>query len=215
MTTNRKHLIEDLAADLAPTRRAGRIGPATGGWLAAATGATLLLTALVQPFRAGAIDQLLAHPRFLVESLAGALAILALAYGAFRSAIPAPGTARRWTIAALALLAGWLGFYLFGLVSPALEASMSGKRDGLCRIETLLYGLPALVAGLYLLRRLWPLHGARSGLLIGLAAGMIPALTMQFACMYIPAHILSHHVLPGLAVGAIGLVLGRAALKPN
>jgi hypothetical protein len=32
---------------------------------------------------------------------------------------------------------------------------------------------------------------------------MIPALYMQLACMYMPAHILTLHILPGLLVAAI------------
>ena len=215
MSRNRNRLIEDLAADLRPTPRPGRVVPWTAAWLLVVTGATLLVTALVQPFRAGALGQLVAEPRFMVESLAGVAAIVALTIGAFKSAIPDPGRARRWTIATLLLLAVWLSFYLVGLVSPALEPTMSGKRDDWCRWETLVYGCVALGAGLLLLRRLWPLHGARSGLLIGLAAGMIQALTMQFACMYVPSHILTHHVLPGLLVGVAGLLIGRWWLKPR
>ena len=44
-------------------------------------------------------------------------------------------------------------------------------------------------------------------MLLALAAGMIPALFMQVACMYDPSHILLLHILPGLS-----MVLGAAAL---
>ena len=86
---------------------------------------------------------------------------------------------------------------------------MINKREFLCYVETILYGLPSLVIGIYLIGRLWPLHGASTGLIIGLAAGATPALIMQFACMYIPLHIITHHLLPGLLLGIVGLFAGK------
>jgi hypothetical protein len=44
---------------------------------------------------------------------------------------------------------------------------------------------------------------------IGLAAGMLPALYMQLACMYEPSHILGYHILPGLLM--VGAAAGIAA----
>jgi hypothetical protein len=43
----------------------------------------------------------------------------------------------------------------------------------------------------------------------GLAAGLIPALYMQIACMYDPGHILLFHILPGLSVALATLVCLR------
>jgi hypothetical protein len=42
---------------------------------------------------------------------------------------------------------------------------------------------------------------------ISLAAGMLPALYMQLACMYEPSHILAFHIFPGLL-----MVLAGAAI---
>jgi len=36
---------------------------------------------------------------------------------------------------------------------------------------------------------------------------MMPALYMQLACMYEPAHILSFHILPGLMMVGVGAVI--------
>jgi hypothetical protein len=49
--------------------------------------------------------------------------------------------------------------------------------------------------------------------MIGLAAGATPALIMQFACMYVPVHIITHHLLPGLMLGVIGLIAGKYFLS--
>ena len=52
-------------------------------------------------------------------------------------------------------------------------------------------------------------------MLLGLASSAVPALLMQFACMYEPAHIFKYHLLPGLSVGAIGAIAGWFWLRPN
>jgi hypothetical protein len=114
----------------------------------------------------------------------------------------------------LLLLVAWIGMYVFGVFDPALEPSMAGKREH-CWIEAFIYGAPGLALGCYALRRLWPLHGAWSGALLGLAAGAIPALIMQFACMYAPLHIIVFHLLPGLALGAVGAAVGTIVLRPR
>lgn len=212
MNEQRQELINRLAADLRPVQRPGRIGRAAAVWLIAGTIAAVLLIALLGPFRAGSANQLFSAPRFALEALLGALAVIVLCVNAFRAALPAPGGSHRWLLPATALLLLWLALMLVGLWSPALPPSMAGKRPH-CLYETLLIGLPLLGAGLFALRRLWPLHGAASGLMIGLAAGLIPALVMQFACMYDPAHGLLAHILPGLAVGAVGSICGFFLLR--
>ncbi len=83
---------------------------------------------------------------------------------------------------------------------------MLGKRPH-CFVETLFYALPPLVLGCYLTRRLFPLRPLRTAMAVGLAAGMLPALYMQLACMYIPDHILKFHIAPGLGVAAVAVPL--------
>ncbi len=89
---------------------------------------------------------------------------------------------------------------------------MAGKRS-YCFVEPLLFGLPGLLIGVMALRRLWPLHGVFTGAVLGLAAGAMPALVMQFACMYIPQHIIVFHLLPGIALAGIGMLLGALLLR--
>jgi hypothetical protein len=96
-----------------------------------------------------------------------------------------------------------------GLVSPVLEPSMLGKRDH-CFIETLVFALPPTVLALFLVYRLFPLRPVYGAALVCLAAGMMPALYMQIACMYAPVHILQMHIFPGLLVmvaGTLGMRL--------
>lgn len=89
---------------------------------------------------------------------------------------------------------------------------MLGKR-ALCYLEVLLLSLPPLVIGLALCRSLYPLRGWATGALLGAAAGMIPGIVMQMACMYIVPHGLTHHVLPIAGSVAVGAALGALVLR--
>lgn len=204
-------LIGQLASELKP------VTPVTGTcarsllWLALSTVFALLAIHWYGPIRPGAIQQLLTHPRFLLEILLGSATIVVLALAGFRAAIPASSTPRL-AYAGLVMLALWLASYLVGIISPALEPSMLGKREH-CVIETFVYGLPPALLGIVVCARLYPLDPAAMALRVGLAAGLIPALYMQLACMYDPVHALTLHMFPGILVGlgCAGLVwlLGR------
>lgn len=207
----RSDLIQQLADELrpAPRVRAPRhlaMLWGVGAWLFV-VGATIA----VQPLRPGVLDQLLDSPRFAGETLFGLLAGGLAVWVAF--AVGAPGRSQRRSIAlALGGLALWAGLYVYGLVSPALEPSMLGKRQ-LCFLEVLLYGVPSLAVGLLLLRRLAPLERWSAGLVMGAAAGAMPALLMELACMYVPSHILSHHLGPVLGLALLGALAGPALLR--
>jgi hypothetical protein len=214
MKPTREELIATLMADAAPVARPGRIGHRLAGWLAAAAAIALLAIALDAPLHAARWHALVTAPAVLVQAVLGAAAIVALARGAFRLAIPsphAPWKILRWP----ALLLGcWLAVAVLDVVHPALTPALLGKRAH-CLVETLYAGLPGFFLGWIALTRLWPLHGAWSGALLGLACGALPALAMLFLCMYDPRHHLFFHLLPGLAPGLVGALLGRWLLRPR
>jgi hypothetical protein len=193
--------ISDVAA-VSPTPRVNTLGIA---WFVLSAVYVVVATHIFGPARTGAFSQLATEPRFLMESLLGAVAILWTSLLAFRAAIPAALT-RQFAAVGFVLMALWLAQYLIGLVSPALEPSMLGKR-GHCYYETMIYALPPILVGVFLIRRLYALRFVRTVMSLSLAAGMLPALYMQLACMYEPAHILSLHILPGLL-----MVLAGAAI---
>ncbi len=206
-----RQLIDSLVADLEPRRRAPRPWLIALAWVLPAALFVVAVTGLAGPLRPTALSQLASEPRFLLETLLGAAAIGAAAVVAFYSAVPG-ALPRTGYAAALGLMGLWLLNYVVGLAYPALESSMLGKRDH-CVLESFIYGVPPLVAALLLLRRLYPLQPLRSAALAGLVAGMLPALYMQIACMYAPAHILQFHILPGMIVALVApllmLALGR------
>jgi hypothetical protein len=151
------------------------------------------------------LHQLSSEPRFLAETAWGLLAISITAVVAFRAAIPGALNIR-FARLATALMAIWLASYVVGLYSPALEPSMLGKRPH-CFWETLVYAVPPVLVALVMMRRLYPLQPVQTAMVFGLVSGMIPALYMQIACMYIPAHILQFHVLPGMLVSLVGAAI--------
>lgn len=204
---NRDELLDSLASGLAPVSPAPDLRVLAFFWLVVSATYVVLVTHLLGPIRPNAMAQLQSEPRFMVEMLVGTCAAIGLAVIAFHSALPA---ALSRTLVVLVSLLGalWLGDFVFGLMSPALEPSMLGKRDQ-CFIETFVYALPALLALLYWQRRLYTLQPGKAAVMAGLSAGILPALYMQIACMYQPAHILAFHVGPALAVAAVAPLLLR------
>lgn len=212
MNKNRDDLISELSHNLTSTRRAGRTVDLFIYWLLFNFITSLFFVTSTGSFREGSFRQAYESSQFLLESLVGLLAIVLLGVTAIRSGIPSNISRMKRNTPALLLLFIWLAFYVVGIWWPALEPTTLGKREFPCYLETMLYGLPSLVIGLYFIGRLYSLNGAWSGLMIGLAAGATPALIMQFACMYIPIHIITHHLIPGLTLGLIGMFVGRLYL---
>ncbi len=210
MTEDREHLIKRLTRDLQPVRMP--LSPVRAGllwWISTwvfVTGIAFVL----EPPRSGALIQAATHGQFLLESVLGLVAALVIAVFAFGDSIPA--NARRAELqVGLVLAAAWILAYVIGLEYPALTPSMAGKRPH-CFLEIFVYAVPVSLAGIYLCRRYYVLAPVRTTALISLAAAMVPALLMQFACMYDPAHILSHHILPIPMVVAAAIVVHRLVL---
>jgi hypothetical protein len=210
MNERREELIADLVSDLKPVRRAGRVGAATGLWLAIATAYSVLVLYATGPWRAGALAALATEPLFGVETLLGAAAIVLLARATLRLAIPGADLTRELMWPAM-LLAAWIGIYVMGLEYPAHSVSMLGKREH-CVWQTVLFSLPSLALMIGAARRYFPLWPRTTGFVAGTAAAAIPAALMQFACMYAPSHILTHHIGPIVVVALLGAAIGRFAL---
>jgi len=202
---NHEELITRLSEDLEPVAPAPDVNRLGMSWFLVSALFVVAITNLALPIRPGAYSQLAAEPRFLIETLLGVAAIAWTSLLAFRAAVPA-ALSRPFAMVGLALMVLWLAQYVVGLVSPALEPSELGKRP-FCYLETMVYSLPLIVAALYLVRRLYPLRFTRTAMAFSLAAGMIPALYMQLACMYKATHILTFHILPGLFMVLVGAAI--------
>jgi len=198
-------LIANLSRDLAPVSPAPNVNLLAMGWILLSAIFVVIVTHLYGPIRPGAFSQLATEPRFLLESLLGLAAIFWTSLLAFRAAIPGALT-KKFAATGVILMALWLAQYVIGLFSPALDPSVLGKRNH-CFIETMIYSLPPIMIGLFLIRRLYPLQFVKNAMFIGLAAAMLPALYMQLACMYEPSHILAFHIIPGLVMVPAGAAI--------
>lgn len=211
MNPDTDKLIASLSSGLQPVRTPPRAEIIALLWLVASAGFVIGITHWLGPIRSNALTQLATEPRFLLETLLGVAAISFMAIMAFRTAVPGAASGRGLCLGA-ALMVLWLANYLVNLAYPALEPSMLGKRDH-CVFETMIFALPPAVLALLLSRRLYPLKPVQSASLFCLTAGMMPALYMQIACMYMPLHILQMHILPGLLVMVAGAVCAWAATR--
>ena len=208
-----EQLIDKLSRDLTPVAPVRNVNLTGLAWLVASAVFVMAVTQAVDPVRPGVFGQFAENPRFLLETLLGVAAIAWIGLVAFRSAVPGE-LGRKFAVAGFALLALWLAQYVVGLVSPALQPSEWGKRP-FCYLETMAYSVPPILAAVFIARRLFPLNYRRTAMLLALAAGMIPALFMQLACMYVPSHILLFHILPGLAMVLAGAALAARWRLPR
>jgi len=208
MKEQHRNLISDLSRDLAPVSSPTKINRLAMAWFLLSACYVILVTDLIDPIRLGALTQLVTEPRFLLETMLGVAATLWISLLAFRSSVPA-ALNKQFAATGFVPLALWLAQYARGLFSPALKPSTLGERPH-CWLETMLYAVPVILAGLYFVRRFYPLRPVRTAMSIGLVAGMLPALYMQIACMYNPVHILAFHILPGLLM--VGVGAGIAAI---
>jgi hypothetical protein len=211
MTADRENLIEDLVADLKPVHRPGRIRRPLIAWLVIAIVYGAVIVTTTGPLRDGAVHNLVASPPFALETLLAMLAIVSLAHATLRTAIPGEAGPAKLLLWPLLFVGAWVAIYIAGVWHPAHPVSMLGKRDH-CVWQTVLFSLPSLGLLLWMARGLLPLWPRTTAMLAGAASAAIPGALMQFACMYAPGHILTHHIGPIFITAAIGGIAGRLVL---
>jgi hypothetical protein len=212
MTRRREDLIRELATTPAVTPGAGAIEPRALRWLALATVIALFAIVWREPLREASLARLLAEPREALGVGLGLLATLSAGLAAFRSGVPSPTSPLRHALWPLLFGTAWIGLLALGTLGGD-DIATAERTRALCWLEVFVYGVPGLWLGLVAVRRLWPLHGAWSGALLGFAAGAIPALIMELACVNEPGHSLAYHVAPGLALAAAGALVGSRVLR--
>lgn len=208
---HRDEIVERLAADLQPTHRLSS-SAAIVLWLVLSWLFVIIVTFATGDLRPGFSVQLLHSPRFLIECLLGfGVGVFAIRT-AVLLALPGRTNWRRAVPGALGMVALWAVVYVYGLVDPALEPSMVGKRPH-CFSETLMFSSIPIALGLLLIARRTSIHRGWTGVLLGVSAASLPALMMQIACMYDPKHILLLHLMPVGIMGIIGGILGKIILR--
>jgi hypothetical protein len=207
----RNDLIQDLVADLKPVAHAGRIGRPALAWLAMASVYCSIATLITGPLRPDAFRHLLEFPWFALETLVAVATVTSLAVATLRLAIPSERHALARLALPLSLSAVWIAFYVVGLWAPAHPVSMIGQRAH-CVLQAFFFSLPSFGLLLLFARRFMPLWPRTTGAVAGAAAAAIPAAWMQFACMYVPSHILMEHIGPMFLFAALGALIGPAVL---
>jgi len=208
----REQLIEDLSADLKPVRSPGHTRRQAVLWLSIATLYSTTVILATGPLREGALGNLIELPWFALETLVAAAAIVALTATTLRLSIPDPRHPLLRALPALAIAFLWAGFYVVGFWYPAHPVSDLGVRDH-CVLQGLFFSFPSMALLLYYARSLMPLWPRATGALAGAAAGAIPGAWMQLACMYMPSHILTHHLGTIVMLAGIGALVGPLALR--
>ncbi|MCR9097124.1 MAG: DUF1109 domain-containing protein [bacterium] len=198
--------VDALVADLRVVEPAPSLRTATAEWVGLGVLATSLALLALGAFRDGALADL-QTPRVALEFLFGVATLVALARAGLEAGVPGSPPLLRLVAPAVALGVVWLGVALGPIPLHGPDPSMVGKRAH-CFLEGLAITLLPAAWGLRAIRRRSLGAGALGGALIGLAAGALPAVAMQLACMYDPEHALHFHFTPMLVGGGIAALLG-------
>ena len=198
----RSDFVSALVADLRAVSPAPPVRRALTVWTLGAIALTATATLVLGPLREHALSDL-TTPRLSLEFLFGTATLLSLTVAALEAGVPGSPRFLRSGLPGLSLVFAlcWLAIAIgpFALAGP--EPSMLGKREH-CFLEGLAIGLLPAILGLHMIRGRSLRAGALTGALIGAAAGTLPALAMQIACMYEPNHALHFHFTP-ILVGAV------------
>jgi hypothetical protein len=212
MTESRDDLIKGLVASLRPVTTPGDTKRPLAWWLATAGAYGVAIVLATGGWRAGALASLRTSGDLVIETLLGIAAIAMLAHAALRSAVPDAESEWRRFSWPLAILGAWAAFHLLGLWQTNGPPSMLGKREH-CFWQGLLFALPSFALLLWWVRGLMPLRPRISAAAAGAAAAALPALLMQFACMYDPLHALSYHMTPIAALAVAGASIGHIVME--
>lgn len=203
---DRVDFVDALVADLRAVEPAPSLTTAAAAWIGFGVGLTAIAVLALGALREGALLDL-QTPRLALEFLFGLATLVALVRAALEAGVPGSPPPLRLVAPALVFGLLWLGVALGPVPLHGPDASMIGKREH-CFLEGLAITLLPAALGLRAIRRRSLGAGALGGALIGLAAGALPALAMQLACMYDPEHALDFHFTPMLVGAGVAAMLG-------
>jgi hypothetical protein len=202
--------LDALARDLTPVEPASSLRRTAATWFCGSALFVAFAMLALGPLRSGFKGDL-GTLRLLSELALGSAAAIALLVAGLELGVPGAPKARQLLTPAILLSAGFIGLTLFADGIPGPVSSMVGKRAH-CFLEGLALALPPYVLALSRLRRRILFHRAICGAAVGAASAMIPALFMQIACMYEPAHAMSLHFPPILIVALLGAAVANRIL---
>lgn len=201
MSKETRLLIEELSRDFSP--KSARLLPPNRLvllWFSFFISITLLLMTWRAPFRSNVLEQLSTSPHFVFELLTGIVACICLTVGTIQGSVP--GSSRIVGRIGILVAVLWVASIAIQLIFPAVSPSMLGKREH-CYWEAFYYSVPAGLAMAWLVGRRYPLAPIANAIFAGFSVSIVPAVLMQYACMYDARHALTHHLLPALIGGVL------------
>ncbi|MCB0377873.1 MAG: phosphatase PAP2 family protein [Bdellovibrionales bacterium] len=206
---DKKAFLENLAKDLKP-QQPWRPGRETLLWVLLAIVLNAMAMLYFQNFRPHFAHDLIQYPRFTLEIILGFSFCAYSAYWIFQFFIPGTQMTLRQKVM------GWLlgaGLALSVLSSFYLDSPDHGRLGArpYCLEEVLLYGLIGILSFQFVTRKIdFNISGWKYSMM-GLSAGLVPALLMHLSCMYSPMHSIIAHYGPLLLL--VPIAMGTTYLR--
>lgn len=214
MKIDNEKLINQLADDLEPIKgKPGRTRMAICLWILLSTTATIICTYLLGDFRPNSLTEFMADGFFMAEVALAILVIVFSVKAAFDLSIPSEKSLFKHLLWPLVFFVLWLLLFIFALGYGGEHVSVSKHHRRMCYLEVLAYSLIPIIIGALWMNTQWLYHRIAAAMVLGLAAGVIPATIMQFACKHEVAHALYFHVLPGMVCSLLGLLIALFMIK--
>ncbi|MFQ5470763.1 MAG: NrsF family protein [Gammaproteobacteria bacterium] len=206
MPKDHKTLIENLVNELTPVKPQQLPMTRALIWYPIFFVVIASVAYLVQEYRTGFISQIAESPRFQIE-LVSAIAISCVGiYISFVQFVPGEKVHTVSKLIFYISITLFLASIIWSFFDATPHASDEGVRS-FCETEVVVYGLITLYIFLFLNRKGLLNISSSKRMQFGLSIALIPALIMQVACMYDPAHALMFHFSPVLIVAFIGIRL--------
>lgn len=175
-------------------------------WLVVTIVVCTALLLWVQPLRPSLLEEW-SQPRFFLEVSSGFLIFIISGLIVVLLGFPDSSESLLLRILSPLLIGMWVALVALGLVVPALEPSMVGKRP-FCFYEGIVYGIIGFLIFSILSTRLVHLRPRWNSFCAAITAGFLPCVLMHLGCMYDPRHILKQHCTPLLIVGGVAFLIG-------
>ena len=203
-------MIGDLVNDLRPVKPVRPTSVRMAAWAGAAAAGLAIFLTVISARRN--LDALLQSGRLLTDFSTVLLIAVSASWGALRTSVP--GEERPWLhkFLPIALLAFWFFFSVVQVLADAVRTGVAALVPDphiACALLIAAAGLLLTIPIGFLIRRAAPIDARWCGALTALAASSTAMIGIEIICVYErPIHFGLYHVLPVVALTALGAWLG-------